>query len=603
MIKKKKSPPQKHKGKPKPQSWIRILLRVMTVAFLWGVFFVVIVVGWYALHLPNLSNPEVVKKRPSVVFMTKSYQEISTYGDLVGELVTHDQVPKYLVQAILATEDRNFYKHQGIDWRGLLRALWVNFKSGRVVQGGSTLSQQVAKNLFLNNKRSMGRKIPELLITLWLETQFTKDQILDVYLNRVYFGQGTYGVDAASQAYFGRPIEGISDGEAAVLAALLKAPSRYAPGRHSKLIKDRAKLVVDNTVAAGFISATKAKQIKVQIDGLHFAHNPYSYEYRYFTDWLMSQIPSLVDTNQDLLVVTTLDLGMEDKALQVLEEKMAVLSKKHASMDLGFVVMAHDGAVLTLIGGKSYTASQFNRITQAERQAGSAFKPFIYAAALEKGMSLDKPISDTPVKLQGWKPKNFGWRSQGMITLETAFIYSVNTVAVRILHEIGINSAMDLINRLKLKGRFPRDLTLALGSCSMTPLELVKGYTTLINGGNQIQPYGILEIKNTRGDLLYQYQTPSVTQVLSSDVSKSLRYLMTRVTESGTGKKAYLGPIPHGGKTGTSQKHQDAWFIGFKENLIAGIWLGNDDNSPMDRVSGGNLPAQLWGKVMAVIKG
>ncbi len=590
------------KPKAKPQSLLRTLLRVFAVGALWSVFFIVVVVGWYALHLPNLSNPEVVKKRPSVVFMTKNHQEISTYGDLVGELITHDQVPQYLVQSILATEDRHFYEHQGIHWRGLLRALWVNLKSGRVVQGGSTLSQQVAKNLFLSNKRSMGRKIPELLITLWLETKFTKDQILDVYLNRVYFGQGTYGVDAASQAYFGKPVHGISDGEAAVLAALLKAPSRYAPGRQSERIKIRAKLVVDNTVAAGFISANAAKRIKAQIDNLHFSHNPYAYEYRYFTDWLMTQIPGLVDNNQDLLVVTTLDLGMENGTLGVLEEKMAILSKKHAHMEIGFVIMAEDGAVLTLVGGKSYANSQFNRITQAERQPGSAFKPFIYLVALEKGLGLQHPLDDTPVRVQGWSPKNFGWKSQGIITLETAFTHSVNTAVVRLLQEIGISNVMTLINRLGLKGSFNRDLTLALGACTLTPLELMKGYVILLNGGVQAQPYGILEIRNTSGELLYQHKPLEPLQVIAPELSKTMRKMMTKVVESGTGKKAYLGYVDHGGKTGTTQRHQDAWFIGFKGNLVAGIWLGNDDSTPMDRVSGGTLPADLWGKVMAVVR-
>jgi len=596
MSKKKRSLSSSKKSKF--PAWMKTFFKVSALSFIWGIFFIIIVVGWYALHLPNLSNPEVVKKRPSVVFMTKTHQEISTYGDLVGEVVTHDQVPAYLVQAILATEDRHFYEHQGIAWRGLLRALWVNLKSGRVVQGGSTLTQQVAKNLFLSNKRSMGRKIPELLITLWLETKFTKDQILDVYLNRVYFGQGTYGVDAASQAYFGKPVEGISEGEAAVLAALLKAPSRYAPGRQSKLIKSRAKLVVDNTVAAGFIKPAVASRIKAQIDKLQFSYNPYSYEYRYFTDWLMNQLPDLVNTNQDLLVITTLDLSMENRALHILEERMAVLSKKHANMDIGFVVMGPDGAILTLVGGKSYLGSQFNRITQAERQPGSAFKPFIYAAALEKGLTLTHPISDTPIKIQGWSPKNYGWQGQGIITLETAFIYSVNTAAVRLLQEIGIADALELLKRLNLKGSFPRDLTLALGSCTLTPLELMKGYTTLVNGGIQVQPYGILEIRNTRGELLYEHKPIPHLQVIDPEVSRALRHMMGKVVEQGTGKKAYMGLLPHGGKTGTTQRHQDAWFVGFKGALVAGLWLGNDDNTSMDRVSGGTLPAELWGKVM-----
>ena len=503
----------------------------------------------------------------------------------------------YLPQAVIATEDRRFYGHFGIDPIGLVRAAVTDLRAGHLVQGGSTITQQLAKVLFLTPERSFPRKIRETLLALWLEHRFTKDQILEIYLNRVYLGAGTYGVDAAAHRYFGKSTQQLSLFESAVIAGLLKAPTRFSPARDRDKAAGRAAQVLDNMVEAGFINGAQAATAEKQgaaANALAQAR-PGS---RYFADWVADQIGDFAGTaDRDLVVRTTLDPRMQTEAEAAIAEVLARYGARDAVGEGALVAMSPDGAVRAMVGGNDYGQSQFNRATQAQRQPGSAFKPFVYLAGLEAGLRPQDRFVDAPIRVGNWQPHNYTNRYLGEMNLAEGLAQSINTISVQVAMRAGIGNVVAAANRLGIASDLAEDASIALGTNEVNLLELVSAYAPFANGGTGILAYGINEIRDSNGKLVYRRSGSGPGQVVAPELAGLMSEMLTGVIGHGTGKSAAL-PRPAAGKTGTTQEYRDAWFIGYTADLVAGVWLGNDDNTPMHKVTGGSLPALAWRNFM-----
>lgn len=549
-------------------------------------------VAYCALDLPDIHQVVQAKRRPSVVLQTDDGTVFARYGDMVGEHVTMDDVPPYLPQAIIAIEDRRFYKHSGVDVIGIMRAFARNILAGHLVQGGSTLTQQLAKNLFLSPERTAKRKVQEMLLALWMERTYDKQQILTAYMNRVYLGNGAYGVDAAAHAYFDKAAHDLTLREAATIAGLLRAPSKLAPSHDAAAALERAKLVLQAMVEEGYITDKQRK------DAL--AHIPppdrkpgMGGDGHYFADWVMEQVEPMVETaSQDLVVSTTLDLKLQRAAERHID---TILSQGgHDVSQAALVTMGYDGAIRALVGGRDYHQSQFNRATQAMRQPGSSFKPIVYLAAIEQGLRPDDTLLDAPITLGHWSPENFEEKYRGNVTAREALAESINTVAVRVFMKVGADHVIATARALGITSPLEHDPALALGASEVTPLEMTGVYASLSAGGKAVAPYAIKEVRSTHGDIIYAHGDAAMPQTVSESAVSTLVDMMTEVVKSGTGKKAALGDRPVAGKTGTSSDYRDAWFIGFTGDYTTGVWLGNDDNHPMRKIVGGSLPAQLW---------
>ncbi|MDB5409406.1 MAG: penicillin-binding protein [Rhodospirillales bacterium] len=575
------------------------LFRWALVVAIWGGVALAGILGYFALTLPDTADLKTAERRPSITLLTSDGGLLATFGDLFGEPLTLREMPKYLPEAVIATEDRRFYSHFGIDPIGLARALYVNLRAGHVVQGGSTITQQLAKNIFLTPERTTARKIQEAMLALWLERKFTKDQLLEIYLNRVYLGAGTYGVDAAAHRYFGKSARQLTLYESAIIGGLLKAPSKFSPARDPQVAAARAGQVLANMVDAGFISpeqSTAAARESVQLGHVASLHG----SNRYFADWLIEQIPDFGNIgNQDLTIVTTLDPRMQAAAEASVAETLARDGPKAAASQAALVAMSPDGAVRALVGGRDYGSSQFNRATQALRQPGSAFKAFVYLAALEAGLRPTDRMVDGPISIGGWQPHNYGGRYLGSVSLADAFAESINTVAVQVEMRAGVSRVVAAAHRLGITAPLGNDASLALGTSEVSLLELTGAYATFANGGTSVWPYGIAEIRDRQGKILFQRSGSGLGRIMTPQVAADMTALMSGVIARGTGKGAAIGR-PAAGKTGTTQDSRDAVFVGFTADLVAGVWLGNDDNSPMNRVTGGTLPARTWKDFMLV---
>jgi len=562
------------------------------VAAVWAVIGFLGLAAWYGTELPDVDQAFNATRRPTVTLLAADGSELATVGDVYGARVSPADLPPALVKAVLATEDRRFYDHFGLDVIGLVRAMVANLRAGRIVQGGSTITQQVAKNLFLTPERTAKRKVQELLLALWLEHRFGKDQILAIYLNRVYFGNGAYGVDAAARKYFGRPAAALSIYEAAMLAGLLKAPSRYNPVSDPGRADARTRQVLANMVAADYLTPAEAAAARPVRRAKAPASAPAGG--RHFADWVVEQVSDYVNPgDRDLVVVTTLDRRLQRLAEARVE---AALARRGAGADIAeaaLVAMAPAGAVRVMVGGRSYAASQFNRATQARRQPGSAFKPVVYLAGLEAGLTPATEMVDEPVMIGGWIPRNFSGRHDGAMALSEALARSVNTVAVQVGERAGWRRVIEVARRLGLAGEFPATPSLALGAGEVTLLELTSAYAAFANAGGGVWAYGIEEIRDRASRVLYRRQGSGPGRVVAvADVAAINRMLATAI-ESGTGRAAAIDR-PAAGKTGTSQSFRDAWFVGYSADLVAGVWMGNDDERPMKAVTGGGAPAMLW---------
>ncbi|MBW7851496.1 MAG: PBP1A family penicillin-binding protein [Rhodospirillales bacterium] len=551
-------------------------------------------VAYYAYDLPDVDAMSATTRRPSVTFLAADGSAFAAFGDVYGEPVHVGDLPIHVTQAVIATEDRRFYGHFGLDPVGLARAAVANLRAGRVVQGGSTITQQLAKNLFLTPERNLKRKVQELLMALWLEYRFTKEQILNLYLNRVYLGAGTHGLDAASRRYFDRSARELTLYQSALMAGLLKAPSRYNPLVNPELSRQRTLQVLDNMVAAGFIDDAEAARAAKAGPG-RLRSIPMSG--RYFADWLTEQLGALgAGGDRDLVVETTLDVGLQRRV----EAEVEALLAKGAKARVGqaaVVVLSPDGAVRAMVGGRDYNESQFNRATQALRQPGSAFKPFVYLAALEAGIAPGDVFEDAPLKLGKWRPGNFTDTYAGPVTLSEALVQSINTVAVRVSEQVGRQRVSAAARRLGVGSKLPDDASIALGTGEVTLVELAGAYAVLANGGGAAWPYGVVEVREVNGRVLYRRDYGQAGRLVDPAVVGDLNAMLAEVVARGTGRAAALDR-PAAGKTGTTQDHRDAWFVGYTADVVAGVWLGNDDGTPMKGVTGSGLPAQLWKRIM-----
>ncbi len=569
----------------------------LLAVLVWCMIIAGVPLAFFALDLPTVDEA-VLTRRPNIRLFDATGWEIANFGDIYGASVNLKTLPSYVPAAVVSVEDRRFYSHPGVDIRGLARAFVQDIKAGARVQGGSTITQQVAKNLFLTPDRTIARKVKEALLAVKLERMFTKDEILSLYMNRVYFGNGIYGFEAASERFFNRPAKDLTIFQSAVLAGLLKAPSHYNPVREPDRAKERARVVLKTMVETQAITPEQSTAALNSADhALKAVANPTSTG-RYFADWVLSQVDSYIGAvDRDVIVKTTLDGRLQAQAETVLAKHLDASGEKLNVGQGAVVVLGTDGAVRAMVGGRDYGDSQFNRATQALRQPGSAFKPFVYLAGVEAGYRADDMITDAPLKIGKWKPQNFTNTYEGPVTYETAFAKSLNTAAVRVAQHVGINAVINVAHRLGIAEKLQPDLSLSLGSGEVTLLELAGAYTPFANGGQAVLPYAIESITDRDGKQLYVRAGGGLGQVIAPEPLAVMNHMMTQVIARGTGTAAAFG-YPAGGKTGTSSDFRDAWFMGFTADYVTGVWVGNDSGAYMKKVTGGGLPAQVWRAVM-----
>ena len=597
-------PRRKQTGKPSllrrlmtRKNFMRFLSLMFTFAFLLIGFLL-----YAARDLPSIAGLDTIVRRPGITMKTADGLIIGTYGDVYGEYIPYDQLPPHLINAVLATEDRGFFYHLGIDPLGIMRAMIANLRAGRVVQGGSTITQQVAKNVFLTPERSIERKIQEMLLSFWVEARYSKEEILAIYLNRMYMGSGTYGVDAAAERDFGNSAREVNLVEAALLAGLLKAPSRYAPTVNEELAKKRAHQVLLNMVDAGLLAENQIEPALEAYQPTESYREGNASGSRYFTDWLADQIPLYIGNfEEDVIVTTTFNAEKQRLAEEALEKILDENGEAKQVSQAAVVSMAPDGAVQAVVGGRDYRKSQYNRATQAERQAGSTFKLMVYLAALEAGATPEMMVEDKPVEVelyngQFWRPTNFTNDYKGVMPMRDALKQSLNTVAVQLSQAVGVDKVARMARRLGIDGVEPTP-SIALGAVDVTLMEITAAFAHLANDGRAVIPYGITEITTKDGQELYKRESTGLFVVLSDSVVEMMNNMLLEVVRSGTGRRAGIGR-PAAGKTGTSGDYRDAWFIGFTPQLVTGVWVGNDDNSPTAKVTGGNLPAMIWSSYM-----
>ena len=567
-----------------------------------GGFALAMLVAYYASGLPPTDKLFGVQGTPSITVLDASGRVIAARGAGVGEIVPVSDMPPHLPQAVMAIEDRRFYDHFGVDPWGLMRALFANVEAGRVVQGGSTITQQLAKNLFLTPERTFERKMEEAILAVWLEMKFSKDEILTLYLNRVYFGAGTYGVEAAARRYFNKSARDVTLKEAAILAGLLKAPSRLAPTENAEAAEERAQLVLNAMVEAGFIS--DAERADAGTARTKVAVTRSSPGADYFADWVLEQAPSFIGgpPEGDIVIETTLDLPMQRAAETAV---LTALEKSGEKLKIGqaaFVALSPDGAVLAMVGGRSYAESQFNRAVQAKRPPGSAFKPFVFLAALEAGYTPQSLVLDAPIKLKGWSPGNYKHKYLGEVSLTEALARSLNSAAVRLIVDVGPEAVASVAKRLGILSHLQTQPSLALGTSEVNLLELTGAYAPFANGGFSAMPHGIVKIRTRSGTTLYERQGSGRFDAVPPVFASEMTYMMRETVRMGTAKRATLADRDAAGKTGTGQAFRDAWFVGFTRDIVAGAWVGNDDNSAMKDVTGGSVPADIWAAFMNAVK-
>jgi len=517
------------------------------------------------------------------------------------EWVSLDTLPKLIPAAVVATEDRRFFDHYGVDPAGMIRAMFANLRAGRFAQGGSTLTQQLAKNLFLTPDRTLARKVAELGLALWLEARLTKQEILELYLNQVYFGGGAYGVEAASRRYFNKPAHDLTLGEAAMIAGLLKAPTKYSPATSPGAARARARVVLAKMQEAGFI--TEADETRAADQTLVFADaktQKAATDTGYVVDYVLDQLPPIIDTDHTGIVIeTTLDKDLQHRAQAIVSDGLARRGASLGASQVALVVLDTAGGIRAMVGGRDYTESQFNRAVKAKRQPGSAFKPFVYLAALDRGMTPDTVALDQPITIGGWSPKNDNGQYLGDITLRQALAQSVNTVAARLNQDVGRGRTIDVAERLGIKSELREGPSLALGTSEVSLLEMTGAYTTFSNGGEVVAPHVITRIRTITGRVLFE-AAPATEKIADAGRLGALNDMMNAAVVYGTGRRAALPDHPAGGKTGTTQDFRDAWFIGYTAHFTGGVWIGNDNGKPMNRATGGSLPAEIWNQVMRV---
>lgn len=573
-----------------PRHW-RVLYFV-AIGAIWCGVGIAAVLAFFAADLPSTEGLWRQERTHAVTLLDVNGRVIARRGIDSGLPVTLKDLPVFVPQAVLASEDRRFYSHFGLDLWGLGRAAWVNMSAGRVVQGGSTITQQLAKNLFLKPERTFGRKIQEALLAVYLEMSYSKDEILTLYLNRVYFGAGAYGIDAAARRYFNKPASRLSLVEAAILAGLLKAPTKYSPVNGIELAQMRASVVLRAMVETNAIGPDQREDALRTRPKL--ATSLETQGNQYFVDWVMERLPGLVGRPKvDLTVQTTLDLELqhlaEDAVLKTLR------AKARPNMQGALIAMTTNGAVKAMVGGRSYVSSEFNRATQAKRQPGSAFKPFVFLAALEAGRTPATRVVDAEVTYRGWTPANFSQKHEGEMSMAEALAKSVNTVAVKLCLEVGPEAVARAARRMGIVSDLAAVPSLALGTSEVTLSELVTAYVPFATGGRKAVAHGVSRVTTIDGEVLYERSGSGLGSAISAEAAGAMNRMLIKTVREGTGRAAALPGRPMGGKTGTSQDFKDAWFIGYTRQMVTGVWTGNDANLQMDQENrGGTLPAVIW---------
>ena len=538
----------------------------------------------------------------AVTFLDRYGAEIGQRGIIQRDPVPVDELPDHVVKAVLATEDRRFFEHYGIDFMGLARAMTENVRANSVVQGGSTLTQQLAKNLFLSNERTIERKVKEAFLAVWLEMNLSKKEILQLYLDRGYMGGGTFGISAAADFYFGKNIKDVTLAEAAMLAGLYKAPGKYAPHLDLPAARSRANTVLTAMVDAGFM--TEGQVLGARRGPATPVDRGDTQRPDYFLDWAFDEVKRLAakSPSHALVARTTIDLGIQRAAEESLEFHLRQYGKSYGVGQGAIVVMENNGAVRAIVGGRDYGESQFNRATRAERQTGSSFKPYVYATAMENGFTPESVISDAPITWGRWSPKNYTRGFSGRMTLTTALVKSINTVPVRLAKEhLSIPPIKKLVEDMGIESPVFSDKTMVLGTSGFTVLDQATGYEVFANGGFAGTRHGVTQITNLSGDVVYDQSrdAPPPRRVLSEQAVRAMNSIMVQIPEVGTGRRAALPGIRSAGKTGTAQAYRDAWYVGFTGNFTAAVWLGNDDYTSTRNMTGGSLPAMTWQRLMA----
>ncbi|MEM9204725.1 MAG: PBP1A family penicillin-binding protein [Pseudomonadota bacterium] len=575
-----------------PFKTLRRLFYWGAVLGVWATLAVGGVLAYYATTIPDMQGLEIPKRPPSIEVRAVDGTIIGQRGKMRGHAVSLHELPRELKQAVLATEDSRFYGHFGVDVIGLARAMVANVQAGRVVQGGSTITQQLAKNMFLRPDRTMERKLQEVVLALWLEARFSKDEILEMYLNRVFLGAGSYGVEAAAQRYFGVSARSVNLQQSAILAGLLRAPSRLAPTRNPEGAEARAKVVLSRMVDEGFINRGQgevamtlpAKVTQARDDSMG-----------YVADWVAEQVELFLgEVEGDVVVETTLDVNLQRMAQASLTRIMADEGAKRGAAQAALVAVDGVGAVRAMVGGVNYRASQYNRAVTAKRQPGSAFKPFVYLAAVEAGITPQSVRVDGPTEIANWRPENYAREYFGPVTLTQGLSRSLNTVAARLTQEVGVRQVTAVARRLGIISDLHDNPSISLGTGEVSVLEITGAYVPFSNGGFGVTPHIVTSVTSRDGRVLYVRQDEGFGRVVNDGPVGQMNYMMSQTITDGTGKRATLGNWPAAGKTGTSQNFKDAWFIGYTSNLTAGVWVGNDDGSPTNKASGGNVPTLIW---------
>ncbi len=573
-----------------------LVLLVVVSLWLW--------IYWGLPQVPNADALWALNRQQSTMFLDRSGQVLGVRGPYYGQRVHLSELPAYVPQAFIAIEDRRFYEHEGVDRMAILRAILANLRAGETVQGASTISQQLARNLFLTPEQSINRKLREMVLASRIERRLTKDEILELYLNRVYLGDQAFGVDAAARRFFGHPASRLTLAEAAMIAGLPKAPSRSAPTESLERATARQHVVLDAMVDAGFITGAQRDQARGQ--AIHVVQRPpVERSLGYAFDLAVAQARAAVGGSApDLVVHTTIDGDVQQAAARAIRARLGNRAFGRRPLQASFMAMDHEGGIRGLIGGTDYGASQFDRVTQARRQPGSAFKIFVYTAALENGLDTEDVRYDEPVVINGWRPHNYDEEYRGAMTLRTAFALSINTVAAEVASEIGPQRVADVARRLGIStmpqpGQFVPP-SIALGSIEVSLWDMTTAVATYMNDGSRVDPHIVDSVTNAAGQVLYQRPPYTGPRVLDEDIVRRMTSMMGAVVLRGTGTAAQLGDRDVAGKTGTSSDWRDAWFIGYTADFTAGVWVGHDDFSSMGRMTGGTIPAQVWADTMRV---
>ncbi len=580
-------------------------LKALYVSLFIGVVFLFIISGFQFLFgdLPKIKSQQElwVSNRPvSLEIVDDSGNTLAYRGPRFGRKVSIDAIPKQVLQPFLAIEDARFFEHSGIDFVGVLRAVFENIVAGKTVQGASTITQQLVKNVYLSPEQTLKRKIQEMVLAWQIDSKYSKKEILEVYLNRIYFGQNSYGIDAAAWHYFSKKPQDLTLGEATMLAGLPKAPGKLSIDLTAKPAMDRRATVLQRMVEAGFIDQNTAHTTAIEPLVLNIAPEPQEGELSYAIDMVQKEIDNLPEKiAPDRIVRLTIDPKIQAMAVDAVNRGITISGVNSGISQGAMIAIDRTGRILALVGGRAYNESKFNRVTQAKRQPGSVFKPIVYAAGLESGLSPNSIFDDRPVNYDGWRPKNFGGNYSGRMTISSALTRSVNTIAVQVAAQVGITKVNQIAMRFGIESKLPNHLSVALGAGELTLLDITRAYATFANEGVRIEPFLVERIETTRGTIAYQRASHTPMQVFDPIKARQMTAMLSDVVAIGTGKRAQLaGGREAAGKTGTSQNFRDAWFVGYTADIICGVWVGNDEFKPMHNISGGTIPAIIWSNFM-----